>query len=87
MLRKGTLKVLKFDDVEENDDYVDISGPSDEERFINTIQQINGNICVITDDPFVANSVWKLNANKDIKNFSAVAVKVYNKQQIVPFYD
>lgn len=87
MLRKGTLKVLKFDDVEENDDYIDISGPSDEERFINTIQQINGNICVITDDPFVANSVWKLNANKDIKNFSAVAVKVYNKQQIVPFYD
>ena len=83
----NSLKVLKIEEDTENDDYINLSGPFDEERFVNALQQINETICVITDNEYVAKNVWALNSNKDMKNFSAVAVKVYNKQQIVPFYD
>ena len=87
LLRVNVLKVIKLDENDENDDYIDLNTPKDEERFINLIQQINGNICVITDNAYIAKKVWELNANKDMKSFSAVAVKVYNKSSVIPFYE
>lgn len=83
----GILKVIKPDDTNESDDYISMSEITPKEQFMDMLEQIDGNICVITDDLEIAKKVWSLNANKDMKSFSAVAVKVYNTSSVVPFYE
>ena len=87
MHKAGILKVIKPDGSTESDDYFSMAEVTPKEQLLDMLQQIDGNICVITDDLEIAKKVWALNANKDMKSFSAVAVKVYNTSSVVPFYE
>ena len=87
MHKAGILKVIKPDGSTESDDYFSMAEITPKEQLLDMLQQIDGNICVITDDLEIAKKVWALNANKDMKSFSAVAVKVYNTSSVVPFYE
>lgn len=89
MLRGQTLQVIDFREEKESKDecdFIDTNCALDEELFLEKIQQISGKICVITDDIDIADGVWKLKANKGIEGFSAVAVKVVDKETVVPYY-
>ncbi len=86
MQREGTLKVLRLSEKEQPVGYIDLNSTNKVETLLENLRKVEGNICVITDDIELADEIWKFNSNEEIKNCSAVAMRVYNKEKVVPFY-
>ncbi len=89
MLRGKTLRVLRPEEESKDrpdEDFINIDRPCDEDLFLQKLEEVNGNVCIITDDLNIADKVWQLNANADIKTFSAVAVRAVDKINVVPYY-
>lgn len=86
MQREGVLKVLRLSDDSHEIGYIDLESANKMDILIKNLQKVEGNICVITDDIDLADKIWEFNANDEIKNCSAVAMKIYNKEKAIPFY-
>lgn len=86
MQREGILKVLRLSDNPQKVGHIDLESTNKMNVFIEKLQKVEGNICVITDDIDLADKIWEFNANDEIKNCSAVAMKIHNKEKAIPFY-
>ena len=86
MQRESFLRVLKLEEEEQEEFFIDIETKPSEEIFFENLQKIDDNICIITDNISLARKVWELNANSSIPQKSAVAMRVINKETVVPFY-
>ncbi len=86
MQREGILKVLRLTDEQHAVGYIDLEPINKTDIFIKKLQTVEGNICVITDNIDLADKIWEFNSNDEIKNCSAVAMRIYNKEKAVPFY-
>lgn len=84
MLRLGALSVLELSDNDESF-IIDVDSPSEQDMFLEKLQTVKSNVCVITEDEYLAKEVWKINKNTDIAN-GAVAVRPIDKQTVVPFF-